>query len=1045
MRGMGTKPRRPVSVISAEARRYLVLGTILALSFTWSAQSAAVAAPSLPSPDSLAAASVGVTLTGFQDTVVWSGLTNPTVVRFASDGRVFVAEKSGIIKVFDGLADPIPTTFADLRTNVDNYWDRGLLGMALDPAFPVKPYVFVAYAYDAPPGAVAPRWNDACPTPPGPTSDGCVVTGRLSRLTAAGGTASVEDTLITDWCQQYPSHSMGALQFGSDGALYMTAGEGAGITFVDYGNQGGGSGSPTAANPCGDPPTGAGLGAQPPDAEGGALRSQSLRRSGGGSVVLGGTLLRLDAANGLAKSDNPLASNPDLNARRIVGYGLRNPFRFAIRPGTTDIWIGDVGWDDWEEIDRVADPLGAVVANMGWPCYEGNAQQSAYMAVGLNACSTLYKDPTSLLAPYFAYNHTAHVASGEACPIGSSSISGLAFYPGGPYPATYDGALFFADHSRRCIWAMLAGQNGLPNPARIVAFDTAAANPIDLVAGPDGDLFYVDFEGGSIHRIRYSTANQPPTASIVARPPSGPSPLTVALDGSGSTDPEGGPLTYSWDLDGNGTLGDSSLAKPTRTFRTAGTHSVRLRVTDQAGLSRTSSIDVLVDDSLPRPVIDGPVPARTWKVGERIAFSGHATDGGGAAIPAAGLSWTLDLYHCPSNCHVHTIQSWDGVSSGSFEAPDHDYPSYLSLTLIATDALGRQARSMVALQPRTVDLMFQTAPSGLKLVIGTHSEATAPFHRRVIVGSAESLSAATPQTLGGSTYSLLAWSDGLPATHLVTAPESATTYTARFARVTSLTTYLSDLAGTVVANGWGPLEPDRSNGEKGLGDGAALTLDGVVYAKGLGTSADSEVRYAIHDCSRFTARVGIDDEVGANGSVVFQVWTDGRQAYDSGLMTGIAKTQTVSVDLTGKSALRLVVTDGGDDIAADHADWADAKIRCSINGSADRTAPTITRRTPSTNATGVTRAIHPTATFSEPLNPKTVSRSTVILTNAAGGQVVPDTVAYDSRTRTAIIRPTSSLAAHTTYRIRVRGGAAGVKDVAGNALSRDVIWTFRTR
>ena len=115
-----------------------------------------------------------------------SGLTSPTNFRFSPDGRLFVAEKSGLIKVFDGLTDTTPTIFADFRSKVDDYWDRGLLGLALDPNFPTSPYVYVLYTYDAPPGQNAPVWNDACPTPPGATTDGCVVTARLSRLTASG-------------------------------------------------------------------------------------------------------------------------------------------------------------------------------------------------------------------------------------------------------------------------------------------------------------------------------------------------------------------------------------------------------------------------------------------------------------------------------------------------------------------------------------------------------------------------------------------------------------------------------------------------------------------------------------------------------------------------------------------------------------------------------------------------------------------------------------------------------------------------------------------
>ena len=128
--------------------------------------------------------------TGFQESVVIEGLQQPTAVKFAPDGKIFVAEKSGIVKVYDSMLDKEPTVFADLRTNVHNFWDRGLLGMALDPNFPDEPYVYVLYTFDAEIGGKAPKWgrpgvnSDPCPNPPGATSDGCVASGRLSRLTA---------------------------------------------------------------------------------------------------------------------------------------------------------------------------------------------------------------------------------------------------------------------------------------------------------------------------------------------------------------------------------------------------------------------------------------------------------------------------------------------------------------------------------------------------------------------------------------------------------------------------------------------------------------------------------------------------------------------------------------------------------------------------------------------------------------------------------------------------------------------------------------------
>src|SRR5215216_620657 len=93
----------------------------------------------------LAAAALPPSVT---DSVVKSGFTNPTSIRWAPDGRVFVAEKAGRILVFDNMADPTPTVWADFRTRVHDFWDRGLLGMALDPNFATRPYVYALYAYD---------------------------------------------------------------------------------------------------------------------------------------------------------------------------------------------------------------------------------------------------------------------------------------------------------------------------------------------------------------------------------------------------------------------------------------------------------------------------------------------------------------------------------------------------------------------------------------------------------------------------------------------------------------------------------------------------------------------------------------------------------------------------------------------------------------------------------------------------------------------------------------------------------------------------------
>ncbi len=986
--------------------------------------------------------------TGFQDTTVFSGpssqLVNPTAIRFSPDGRVFVALKSGIILVFPNINTNTSTVFADLSAKVDNYWDRGLLGMTLDPGFPTTPYVYVDYAYDAPIGGTAPVWNDACGTPPGATTDGCVISGRLSRLTANGNVMSTEKVLINDWCQQFPSHSMGALNFGVDGALYMSAGDGASFTTEDYGQMGGTlSGTPTPANPCADPPSPRGTALTPPTAEGGALRAQSLRRPAGQPVALNGAILRLDPATGAASAGNPNAGNSDPNAQRIVAYGLRNPFRFTMRPGTNEIWAGDVGYNTWEEIDRVVTPTAAPASNFGWPCYEGNSAQPGYQSDNLNLCSTLYSAGTAK-TPYYTYNHGATVVSGETCPTGSSSISGLAFYGSGTYPSSFNNALFFADHSRNCIWAMKTGSNGLPDPTKIETFVAQATNPVDLQIGPGGDLWYVDYDGGSIHRIVYNATNRPPVAVIAANPLSGSSPLTVAFDGSGSSDPDpGDTLTYSWDLNGDGTFGDATLKTASFTYATAGLYTVGLRVTDSHGATASTTKTITVDNvSAPTVVIDSPSSSFTWAVGDPIAFAGHATDFQGHAIAASGLSWSVILHHCPSNCHTHDIQEIAGVASGTFPAPDHDYPSYLEIILTATDSGGRTATRSVTLQPKTVQLTLNTMPSGLSVVVGAFPPATTPAAFTVISGSQQSISATSPQALG-PTYAFDHWSDGGLASHNVTVPANGLTLTATYVQIAT-TAYLSDLPFTQVANGWGPVERDMSNGEQAAGDGKPLSLRGVVYAKGLGAHAASDVRYAMNGgCTSFTTKVGVDDETGSSGSVDFQVFADGTKLADSGVVTPASATQTLTVDVTGRTTLQLVITDGGNGNAYDHGDWADAKLTCG-GAPVDTTPPTVTATNPADTATGVAVGIAPTATFSEAIDPTTLTTATMTLVAQGTTTPLAASVAYNPGTKTATLTPSAALATSTTYVLRIVGGSTGVADLAGNRLAIDVTAMFTT-
>jgi hypothetical protein len=140
--------------------------------------------------------------------------------------------------------------------------------------------------------------------------------------------------------------------------------------------------------------------------------------------------------------------------------------------------------------------------------------------------------------------------------------------------------------------------------------------------------------------------------------------------------------------------------------------------------------------------------------------------------------------------------------------------------------------------------------------------------------------------------------------------------------------WVSDLPFSAT-NGWGPVERDTSNGENLPGDGRPITLNGTTYAKGLGGHATGAVTLNLGaNCTRFTATVGVDDEVGSAGSVRFSVLGDGTALAETSTLTGTSAAVPLDVDVTAVHQLDLAVADAGDGNGSDHADWALARLNC---------------------------------------------------------------------------------------------------------------------
>jgi glucose/arabinose dehydrogenase len=693
---------------------------------------------------------------GFVDDVAISGLDTPTAIRFAPNGQVFVAEKGGVIKLFQSIDSPAPTIVADLSSEVYSWVDHGLLGLAVDPQYPTNPYIYVLYSLDAPIGGTPPVYGDVCPT----TSTGCLAGARLSRLTIDGsGHMVAEDVLIEDWCQTANTHSIGDLHFGADGYLYASAGDGA--NFGDYGQIGN--------NPCGDPDTPTGVAPQPPGAQGGALRAEDLWTPNDPTTLDGG-VIRIDPTTGAAAPGNPFESTGyDENAQRLITEGLRNPFRFTIRPGTNELWIGNVGSSGpgaIEALERQIDPHH--FTNFGWPCYEGGAPQPTYQAIGLQTCTDMYATPGATTAPYFSYRHDQNVVPGDGCAPGTSAISALSFTQGLSWPSRYDGALVFGDYARGCIWVMLAGTDGMPDPTQVELLESGVGGPVDLQVGPDGALYYAAIGAGEIHRITYVSGNVPPTVVLTTNTDNGPLPLTVQLDASGSTDPDTpGPLTITWDLDGDGNCNDATGPTASETFTVAGTYQLRACVTDADGATATKTILIYAGNSRPVPVITAPDESLKWTANQTIDFAGSATDAEDGPLPASALRWDILLDHCDAfTCHQHFVATFEGVDHDSFQALDHEYPSHLEIRLTATDSQGLTGTTVVTIQPDTVTLEVDTNPSGL-FVTNQAASGPSPLVQTVIKGATIPIGVDSPQALGGVSYEFGSWDDGGAQGHTV--------------------------------------------------------------------------------------------------------------------------------------------------------------------------------------------------------------------------------------------------------------------------------------
>lgn len=518
-----------------------------------------------------------------EDVAPGAVFVSPLQVAYLPGGRMLVVEKRGRLwTVSNGVKYPTPLWQAD--NEVLDQEDRGFLSVAVDPNYLANHYLYLLYTVD-------PDSNGVDDDSPG--------FGRLTRyqVSFADSNALIPSSrtilMGTTWSNApeigSPSHTIGTLRWGRDGSLLVSSGDGAQFDYLDMGGA-----TPSMFLP----------GRVPPYEDIGAYRSQSIS-------TLCGKILRLNPANGHGYASNPFADS-DLASKRskIWAYGLRNPFRFTVKPvngpapdtslgqpGT--LYIGEVGWITWEELNIAAQ--GGL--NFGWPCYEGLGPQPSYQGAtpphnGCNSIGTS-DNPSPVTAPAATWNHNDPNVSTPSGIKGNTSVGGQV-YRGLLYPGQYRNKYFQMDYGQN--WMKVAIIDSLENVVEFQNFADSLKGPVDLEIEPvSGNLVYVSIYTSKIFRIRYTGSvpgNSPPQAIAHGTPDVGAPPTTVNFSSDGSSDPDGDPITFSWNF---GDAQGSSEPNPSHIYTLPGTFKAVLTLSDTLGQIGRDTVTVLMVASGPFP------------------------------------------------------------------------------------------------------------------------------------------------------------------------------------------------------------------------------------------------------------------------------------------------------------------------------------------------------------------------------------------------------------------------------------------------------------
>lgn len=446
----------------------------------------------------------------------------------------------------------------------------------------------------------------------------------------------------------------------------------------------------------------------------------------------------------------------------IYGMGFRNPFRIGIDPTTDHLFVADYG-PDAGQVSPTRGPDGRVEWDIldkpgfyGWPyCVGNNTPYNDHdFATGTSGATFNCNAPVNT-----SPNNTGITQLPAAIPstlwMGKSTTgvpeiggSGAPMTSGGyqydpdsdsdrKWPEYFDGKAVFADwNDSRLFSVQLTDDRSKVADVSRMLQQQNFIRPHALQFGPDGALYVIEWGSGfggnnadsGIYRIDYVQGNRAPIAQFATDKTSGPAPLTVAFDSTGSRDPDGQPITLAWDFDGNGTT-DSTEAKPSHTYTTAGVFTARLTVTDSDGRTAVSNRTITAGNTAPTITVEAPLDGGFFDFGDTIRYKVTVTDPEDGTVDCNDVITQPALGH---DEHAHGYEQYRGCT-GTFPLPGdqgHVGANIFGIVTVTYTDKGAPGtgtittQKVVQLQPKTREAEYFDETGGPGAAPGVQVETT---------------------------------------------------------------------------------------------------------------------------------------------------------------------------------------------------------------------------------------------------------------------------------------------------------------------------------